>query len=96
MLMRFLHSYLPTITLKNTKVHLAQHNGIEHPMDVFLEGGLWDQWSSYANSGHGGNTRIRDLRTTRGKVFAENFLFSIIETADKYTGKEEMMLKEIH
>lgn len=259
MLMRLLHSYLPTITLKNTKVHLAQHNGIEHPMDVFLEGGfdkwqawqtkknfeceyviglveipgtrkwlftgmydsfkinrkvptrrgfdyvydyrrmpefaelegrlvlhykksranyiylktcaptmvvssilekpmtvgkfpgykdvdlshrelkiivkqgleswqtalssvagvylisdrtdgeqqlyvgsatgtggLWDRWSNYAQSGHGGNTRIRDLHTKRGKDFAENFRFSILEIADKQTGKEEMMLKETH
>ncbi|KTB91580.1 hypothetical protein AO073_01520 [Pseudomonas syringae ICMP 11293] len=59
-------------------------------------GGLWDRWSNYANSGHGGNTRIRDLHTKRGKDFAENFRFSILEIADKHTGKEEMMLKEIH
>ncbi|WP_460094101.1 GIY-YIG nuclease family protein [Pseudomonas sp. S2_B03] len=59
-------------------------------------GGLWDRWSNYANSGHGGNTRIRDLHTERGKDFAENFRFSILEIADKHTGKEEMMRKEIH
>ena len=59
-------------------------------------GGLWDRWSNYANSGHGGNVRIRDLHTKRGKDFAENFRFSILEIADKHTGKEEMMLKEIH
>ncbi len=58
--------------------------------------GLWERWSNYANSGHGGNTRIRDLHTKRGKDFAENFRFSILEIADKHTGKEEMMLKEIH
>ncbi|RMV80675.1 GIY-YIG nuclease family protein [Pseudomonas amygdali] len=59
-------------------------------------GGLWDRWANYANSGHGGNTRIRDLHTKRGKDFAENFRFSILEIADKHTGKEEMMEKEIH
>ena len=59
-------------------------------------GGLWDRWSNYAQSGHGGNTRIRDLHTKRGKDFAENFRFSILEIADKQTGKEEMMLKETH
>lgn len=53
-------------------------------------GGLWDRWSNYANSGHGGNTRIRDLHTKRGKDFAENFRFSILEIADKHTGKDEM------
>lgn len=59
-------------------------------------GGLWDRWSNYANNGHGGNTRIRDLHTKRGKDFAEKFRFSILEIADKHTGKEEMMEKEIH
>lgn len=58
--------------------------------------GLMDRWSNYANSGHSGNTRIRDLHTKRGKDFAENFRFSILEIADKHTDKEEMMLKEIH
>jgi hypothetical protein len=59
-------------------------------------GGLWDRWVNYSNSGHGGNTRIRDLRTKRGKNFAENFRFSILEIADKHTGTDEMMQKEAH
>ncbi|PTT68485.1 hypothetical protein DBR26_13205, partial [Pseudomonas sp. HMWF007] len=59
-------------------------------------GGLWDRWVNYSNNGHGGNIRIRDLRTKRGKNFAENFRFSILEIADKHTGKDEMMQKEIY
>ncbi|QVW26939.1 GIY-YIG nuclease family protein [Pseudomonas hormoni] len=58
--------------------------------------GLWDRWCNYANNGHGDNTRIRDLHAKRGKDFAENFRFSILEIADKHTGKEEMRLKENH
>lgn len=57
---------------------------------------MWDRWSNYANNGHGSNTRIHDLHTKRGKEFAEKFRFSILEIADKHTGKDEMMLKEIH
>ena len=59
-------------------------------------GGLWDRWATYAHSGHGGNVRIRELHKQRGDSFAENFRFSILEIADKHTGKDEMMLKEIH
>lgn len=59
-------------------------------------GGLWDRWVSYSKNGHGENTRIRDLHKKRGENFAENFSFSILEIADKHTGKEEMMLKENH
>jgi hypothetical protein len=59
-------------------------------------GGLWDRWVTYANNGHGGNTRIRELHKKRGDVFAMSFRFSILEIADKHTGTDEMMLKEIH
>jgi hypothetical protein len=52
-------------------------------------GGIWERWSNYTNSGHGGNTRIRDQHTMRGKDFAENFRFSILEIADEHTGNEE-------
>jgi len=58
--------------------------------------GLWDRWVTYSKNGHGGNARITDLHKKRGESFAENFRFSILEIADKHTGKEEMKLKEIH
>lgn len=51
MLIQLLTSLLPTLTPKNTKVHLAQHNGLEHPMDVYLEGGFdkWQSWQTRKN-----------------------------------------------
>lgn len=59
-------------------------------------GGLWDRWVTYSKNGHGGNARITNLHKARGENFAENFRFSILEIADKHTGKEEMKLKENH
>lgn len=59
-------------------------------------GGLWDRWVTYSKNGHGDNTRINDLHKRRGEAFAENFRFSVLEIADKHTGKDEMKLKEIH
>lgn len=59
-------------------------------------GGLWDRWTAYSQSGHGGNVRLRELKGRRGDGFAANFRFSILEIADKHTGAEEMMRKEIH
>ena len=51
MLMQFLTSLLPSLTPDNTKIHLAQHNGIEHPMDVYLAGDFdeWQSWQSRKN-----------------------------------------------
>lgn len=45
MLMQLLTALMLSITPKNTKVHLAQHNGEEHPMDVYLVGDF-DEWQS--------------------------------------------------
>lgn len=51
MLLQLMTSLLPAITPKNTKVHLAQHNGIEHPMEVYLAGDFdeWQSWQSQRN-----------------------------------------------
>jgi len=35
----------PTFTPEKAKVHLARHNGEEHPLDVFIQGGF-DKWQS--------------------------------------------------
>ncbi|WP_265533892.1 GIY-YIG nuclease family protein [Pseudomonas saponiphila] len=45
MLIQLLTSHLPSLNTQNTKVHLAQHNGIDHPMDVYLAG-EFDDWQS--------------------------------------------------
>lgn len=41
----------PTFAASKTKVHLARHNGLEHPMDVFLEGAFdeWQRWQTRQN-----------------------------------------------
>lgn len=51
MLIQPLTSLLSSLTVPNTKVHLAQHNGFEHPMDVYLAGDFdeWQSWQSRRN-----------------------------------------------
>jgi hypothetical protein len=51
MLTQILTGLLPSLTIKKTKVHLAQHNGLEHPMDVYLAGEFdeWQSWQSRKN-----------------------------------------------
>src|SRR5690606_20071687 len=36
------------VTTENTKVHLAVHNGEEHPLRVYFEG-RFDEWQSWQN-----------------------------------------------
>lgn len=46
MLLSLLKSILPSINPATAKVYLAQHNGIDHPMDVYLAG-RFDEWQSW-------------------------------------------------
>lgn len=46
LLFDLLKMWEPTFTPTTAKVHLARHNGEEHPLDVFLEG-RFDRWQSW-------------------------------------------------
>ena len=43
--------------------------------------GIWGRWATYAQTGHGGNKKLRALLRTRGPEHAKNFLYTILETA---------------
>jgi len=58
------------------------------------ERGIWGRWSVYANGGHGGNERLKALKAEKGSTFTDGFHFSILEIADKHTGKEQMLERE--
>ncbi|EGH29592.1 hypothetical protein PSYJA_11660 [Pseudomonas syringae pv. japonica str. M301072] len=51
MLLQLLNRLLPTITPRDTKIYLAQNNGIQHPMEVYLAGDFdeWQSWQSQRN-----------------------------------------------
>lgn len=46
LLFSLLELWEPTFAASKAKVHLARHNGKEHPLDVFLEG-RFDAWQSW-------------------------------------------------
>jgi hypothetical protein len=60
------------------------------------DGGIWARWSAYANTGHGGNKEVVALLRAKGKEYAKNFQFSILETADAKTGEMELVRRESH
>jgi hypothetical protein len=41
--------------------------------------GLWQRWSMYATTGHGGNRELRELLQNGGDNYANNFQFSLVE-----------------
>ncbi len=60
------------------------------------EGGIWQRWRAYAETGHGNNTELRVLLTQQGTKYADNFQYSILEIADLQDSVEEICARECH
>jgi hypothetical protein len=60
------------------------------------EGGLWQRWSQYAATGHGGNKELRELLRETGAKSAENFRFAVLEIADIHSSEREVLQRELH
>ena len=58
--------------------------------------GIWQRWTSYATTGHGGNKELRELLQTRGKEYAQFFQFSLLEICDINASDEYVISRETH
>ena len=56
--------------------------------------GMWGRWCDYSKNGHGGNRELRKLLRQKGKGYADNFQFGVLETADSEVGAEEIFARE--
>ena len=63
---------------------------------AYGEGGFWQRWSSYAETGHGGNVELRKLLQVDGDKRSYAFRYSILEIADIHTSDEDIRLRESH
>lgn len=59
-------------------------------------GGIWQRWSGYAATSHGGNVELRALLAEDGLERAKSFRFSILEIADIHTGDDDVLARESH
>lgn len=60
------------------------------------DGGIWQRWAQYSETGHGGNIELRRLMHADGMSRASTFRFSILEIADTHTSAEEVIRREAH
>ncbi|MFZ2727488.1 MAG: GIY-YIG nuclease family protein [Methylococcaceae bacterium] len=58
--------------------------------------GIWQRWSSYSKTGHGGNVKLKELLNNEGIMRASYFNYSILEIADTHTIKNDILLRESH
>lgn len=58
--------------------------------------GIWQRWTPYAETGHGGNVQLRQLLRTNGSDHASHFQYSILEIADNHASEEDIQARESH
>jgi len=56
--------------------------------------GLWQRWSNYVSTGHGGNKELRRVLRDQGKGHVENFQYSLLEVADSRASDEYVLERE--
>lgn len=60
------------------------------------QGGIWQRWSEYAASGHGGNIELKKLLAETGLARAREFRYAILEVADVHASVEDVLMRESH
>ncbi len=63
---------------------------------AYGEGGLWQRWAHYAATGHGGNRALRELLASKGRAYAENFQYSILEVCDLNVNQDFIAERETY
>lgn len=72
------------------------HTGRQYVGSAYGEECIWQRWAAYAESGHGGNVELKRLLSERGKEYAENFRFSILEVCNMNLGNDYIIERETH
>lgn len=57
---------------------------------------IWQRWSNYAKTGHGGNAELKNLLVENGQEYAYNFKYSILEVCNMNLGNEYIIDRETH
>lgn len=58
------------------------------------DSGIWQRWSSYVTSGHGGNKELRALFKSKPTDYCSHFQYSILEIADSHASDDYILKRE--
>lgn len=58
--------------------------------------GIWQRWSEYVVSGHGGNKELKGLLKDKPREYWCNFQYSILEIADSHASDEYILQRECY
>lgn len=71
-------------------------SGLQYVGSAYGGVGLWQRWTGYVNTGHGGNKELQDLLKKKGRDYAKNFHFSLLEVCDISASTEYVIERESH
>jgi hypothetical protein len=57
---------------------------------------IWQRWSDYACTGHGGNKELKALIATNGEEYAMNYQYTVLEIADSHASDDYVRERESH
>lgn len=58
--------------------------------------GIWQRWSSYTTSRHGGNKELKTLLSRKAPGHETHFQFSLLEVCDLNSGDDFVISREVH
>ena len=56
--------------------------------------GIWGRWCAYSQTGHGGNTELKQLLEREGAEYAQHFQFGVLEIADTHASTKDVETRE--
>ena len=80
--------------VKGVYAIIDRSNGSIYVGSATGEDMIWQRWSSYANSGHGGNKTLKQLIKDNGEDYPMNYQYTILEIADANAKKEDVLERE--
>lgn len=70
--------------------------GKQYVGSAYGAAGIWQRWSAYSATGHGGNNELKQLLAEKGDEYSLNFLFTVLEVVDINASNEFVLGRESH
>ena len=80
--------------MKGIYLIVDKESGKQYVGSAYGEDAFWSRWSEYVKNGHGGNKLLRKLMKEKGKDYAHNYQFSILEIRSMKTEDKEIIDRE--
>jgi len=71
-------------------------SGLQYVGSAYGGVGIWQRWSNYAATKHGGNKELKQLLKTEMPGHESNFQFSLLEVCDLNAGDDFIVDRETH